>query len=433
MPAQHIFTEDYKDRPYWWDVSPAPEAPEQDLPARTEVAIVGSGYTGACAAIATARGGRETLVLDAEQVGWGCSSRNGGQISNTLKPSLSSLTRTYGADLALKILQEGMRSMEFVRDFIAQEEIDCDFRQNGKFYAAHNPAQYEAMARKYANQTKGLEVEAHMAPRADQRSEIGSDAYYGGAVLPENAALDPAKLQNGLVDRARAAGARFVSHCRVENIRREGKGFRLQTAKGPVLANDVIIATSGYTGAVTPWLRRRVIPIGSYVIATEELPRETVREMFPHDRIVTDSRKVVYYYRASPDGRRVLFGGRVSLKETDPRASAPLLRKELISLFPQISDVRVSHSWMGFVDFTFDSMPHVGKHDGMYYAMGYCGSGIATATYLGMKAGQKVLGSPEGDTPLDKTRFSTRPFYTGNPWFLSQSIRYYRWKDASGK
>jgi len=433
MPTQQIFTDDYKDRPYWWDVSPAPEAPEHDLPSRTEVAIVGGGYTGSCAAIATARGGRETLVLDAEQPGWGCSSRNGGQISNTLKPSLSSLTRKYGADLALKILQEGMRSTEFLRDFIGQEEIDCDYRPNGKFFAAHNPAQYEAMARKYANQTKGLEVEAHMTPRADQRSEIGSDAYYGGVVLPQNAALDPAKLQNGLVDRARAAGARFVSHCRVESIRREGKGFRLQTAKGPVFADDVIIATSGYTGAATPWLRRRVIPIGSYVIATEELPSETVREMFPHDRIVTDSRKVVYYYRASPDGRRVLFGGRVSLKETDARASAPLLRKELISLFPQIGDVRISHSWMGFVDFTFDSMPHVGKHDGMYYAMGYCGSGIATATYLGMKAGLKVLGSPEGDTPLDKTRFSTRPFYTGNPWFLSQSIRYYRWRDASGK
>ncbi|WP_370688159.1 NAD(P)/FAD-dependent oxidoreductase [Flavimaribacter sediminis] len=430
---QDIFSEDYQEKPYWWDINPAPQIPDQQLPARTEVAIVGSGYTGVCAAIQTARGGRETLVLDADRLGWGCSSRNGGQISNTLKPSLSTLTRKYGADLALQILQEGQRSMTFIRDFIAEEQLDCDFRPKGKFRAAHNPAQYEAMAKKYANQTKGLEVEAHMVPRSEQRSEIGTDAYFGGAVLPENAALDPAKLQNELLDRAHEAGATFMSHCGVENISREGKGFRLRTAKGEVFADDVIIATSGYTGEVTPWLRRRVIPIGSYMIATEELPPDTVREMFPNDRIVTDSRNLVYYYRASPDGRRVLFGGRVCLTETDPRASAPLLRKELIALFPQISDVRVSHSWMGFVDFTFDSMPHVGKHDGMYYAMGYCGSGIATATYLGTRVGQQLLGLPEGRTPLDETRFSTRPFYTGNPWFLSQSIRYYRWKDASGR
>ncbi|MEQ8898964.1 MAG: FAD-binding oxidoreductase [Roseovarius sp.] len=433
MKTDSIFTPDYKETPYWWDEVPAPEA-ATDLPrSKTDVVIIGSGYTGLCAGIETARGGRETLIFDAERIGWGCSSRNGGQVSGLLKPSLAKLSKKYGSGRALKILQEGTASLEYLKAFIFDEGIDCDVRLNGKFRAAHSPALYDAMARKYANQVKGLELEVDMVPKADQRSEIGSDAYFGGAVIHAHFGLNPAKYHSGLVARARAAGAELIAYCPVTRVERKNGGFFVTTSKGTVEARDVIIATSGYTDKSLPWHRRRVIPIGSYMIATEELDEDVVREIVPNDRVMTDSRKLVYYYRASPDRRRILFGGRVSLRETNSKVSSPLLRDELVKLFPQIGHAKVSHGWMGYVDFTFDSMPHIGVHDGMHYALGYCGSGIATASYLGMKVGKKVIGDPQSATPLDETSFFTRPLYYGKPWFLAPSVHYYRWMDKSGR
>ena len=172
-----------------------------------------------------------------------------------------------------------------------------------------------------------------------------------------------------------------------------------------------------------------MIPIGSYIIATEPIAAETMDRILPSDRMVTDTRKVIYYYRASPDRTRVLFGGRVSWNETDPRVSAPLLKAEMARLFPELADVRVSHSWMGFVGFTFDTLMHTGTHDGVHFATGYCGSGIAMASYLGMKVGLKVLGQREGETAFDGLPFPTRPYYFGTPWFLGAAIAYYRWHD----
>ena len=192
------------------------------------------------------------------------------------------------------------------------------------------------------------------------------------------------------------------------------------------------MATNGYTGAPTPWLRRRVIPIGSYVIATEPIAQDVMDWVMPTDRIVSDSRKVVYYYRPSPDRRRIIFGGRVTSGETDPRISGVRLRRDLVRLFPELSAVRVSHSWMGFVAYTFDTLAHIGRRDGIHYAMGYCGSGVSMAAYLGTRIGQQLLGRPEGRTALDDVRFQTRPLYNGKPWFLAASVAFYRWRDAFG-
>jgi glycine/D-amino acid oxidase-like deaminating enzyme len=191
----------------------------------------------------------------------------------------------------------------------------------------------------------------------------------------------------------------------------------------------VLVATNGYTGTLTPWLRRRVIPIGSYIIATEPLAPALVARLLPTDRVVTDSRRVVYYYRSSPDRSRILFGGRVSLAETDPRITAPRLHHELTNIFPDLANVRVSHSWAGFVAYTFDTMAHKGTHDGVDYALGYCGSGVALSGYLGMRCGQRVVGLAEGRTAFDDLPFPTRPFYSGNPWFLAPTLGFYRWLD----
>lgn len=427
-----LFTADFKTTPYWWERTPRPDLGAPALPKAVDVAVIGSGYTGLCAALEVARGGRSTLVLDAEDAGWGCSSRNGGQISTSIKPGYDELARLHGPDAAYAVLKEGHNALAWIADFVKREGIDCDFRVPGRFHAAHNPRQYETLARAIGTQPKGLEVPAHAVPRAEQRRELGTDAYHGGVVYEKHASLDPGLFHQGLLQRVLAAGATVVPHCRVTGVERDGAGQRLATARGTVTARDVIVATNGYTGTITPWLRRRVIPIGSYIIATEALPKDVMDRLMPTDRIVSDTRKVVYYYRPSPDRTRILFGGRVTSGETDQRRSGALLRHDLVQLFPELAAMRVSHSWMGLVAYTFDTLAHTGSHDGLHYAMGYCGSGVSMAGYLGTRTGQKVLGLAEGRTGLDAVSFQTRPLYTGRPWFLAASVAYYRWRDSLG-
>ena len=415
--------------PYWWDDVHREPWADLTLPSKVDVAVIGAGYTGLHAALQTARAGRSTIVLDAEEAGWGASSRNGGQISTSIKPSYEQLAARYGASRAFEIVKEGQRSLAWIGEFVRSEGIDCDFAQVGHFHAAHNLRQYDDLAAKLAAQPKGLKVAAHMVPRAEQHTELGSDSYFGGAVYEQHASIHPARYHAGLLKTSLAAGALVAARCPVSSIERVGESFRLTTPRGDILARDVIIATNGYTGKLTPWLQRRVIPIGSYMIATEPLPEGTTERLIPNNRTVTDTRKVIYYYRCSPDRRRVLFGGRVSYGETDPRVSGPKLQAEMVRLFPQLRHTRISHSWCGFIAYTFDDLMHIGQHDGMQYAMGYCGSGIGISSYFGMRVGQQLLGLAEGRTALDGLAFQSRPLYTGNPWFLAPSIMYYRWRD----
>ena len=424
-----MFTQDYKQLPYWWERTAPPMEQDAELPKQVDVLIIGAGYTGLHAAIQTARGARSTLVIDAEHAGWGGSSRNGGQVSTGIKPSFTELAKKHGKDMALAIHSEGNNALQFTGDFISQEGLDCSYEVVGRFHAAHNPVQYEKLARALAQQIPELKNDAYMLPRAAQESELGTETYFGGAIFPNDASLDPAAYHSGLLDKALAAGASVMSFCAAENINKHKQGFSIKTSKGIVQAKQVIIATNGYTGALTPKLQRRVIPIGSYVIATEAIDASLMQQLMPKNRIVSDTRKLVYYYRPSPDRSRIIFGGRVSLGETNPNLSGPKLHDALTHIFPALKHTKISHSWMGYVAFTFDTLMHQGKQDGLYYAMGYCGSGVAMAGYLGMRIGQETLGLDEGQTVFNKVKFQTRPLYTGKPWFLAPSLIYYRVMD----
>ncbi|MCC7426962.1 MAG: FAD-binding oxidoreductase [Alphaproteobacteria bacterium] len=427
-----LFAADARLSSYWWDATPRPDLPNAALPASADVVVIGSGYTGLHAALQTARAGRHTLVLDAEDAGYGCSTRNGGQIGTSIKPSFEALAERLGSAIAAEIIREGRRSLAWIGDFIRAEQLDCDFAFAGRFHAAHTPAEFEALARRMANQPKGLEIEAEIVPRAEQHTELGTDAYHGGVVYTRHATLDPARYHHGLLARVQAAGAGIHAHCPATAIAGDGQGFTVATPRGAIRARDVVVATNGYTGPLAPWLQRRVIPIGSYIIATEPIAPELMARLMPRNRAVSDTRRIVYYYRASPDRRRILFGGRVSFRETDPRNSGPKLHADMAAIFPELASLRISHSWMGFVAYTFDELMHLGRHEGIHYAMGYCGSGVGMGSYLGMRIGQQVLGLAEGRTAFDSLPFRTRPFYTGNPWFLAPSVAYYRWRDKRG-
>ena len=301
-----VWLPSWTDKPYWLEGLAPASGLETSLPDYVDVLVVGSGYTGLNAAIETARGGRETLVLDAGTPGQGCSTRNGGQISTSIKPSFAKLAAKHGADRARAIRDEGKTALSWIERRIETEGITCAFRRNGRFHAAHTPKHYEELARDAEVLARDDGIESHVVPHAEQRRELGTDRYHGGVVFPQHAAVDPARYHRGLLDAAISAGARVMGECAVLGITPDLKGYEVRTARGMVRARDVIVATNGYTGPATPWMQRRVIPIGSYIIATEPLPETLVDQLFPTDRIASDTCKVVYYYRASPDRRRIL-------------------------------------------------------------------------------------------------------------------------------
>lgn len=408
-----------------------PELGAAALPGRVDVLVVGAGYTGLSAARETAAAGRSTLVLDAGALGAGCSSRNGGQVAYSIKPSLGSLTSKYGADRALRICREGFEAVAYLRT-LARGGLDCGWRDDGCFFGAHTPKHFTRMVRQAENQPRGLEQRITVVQRSAQASEIASDFYHGGCVYHDDASVDPARLLRSLFKRATDAGATVVDHCAVHAIDSVGDGFDVSTARGRVHAAQVLLATNGYSGALSPWLRRRVIPIGSYQIATEILGADHVGSLIPHGRNIVDSRRVVVYFRPSPDGQRIIFGGRAALAEQDPLACVPRLRQMIQSIFPQLNSVGVSHAWAGWVAYTFDTLPHLGRHEGIYYCMGYCGQGVPLAPYFGMRIGQQMLGMPEGRTALDGLPFPSRPYYRTTPWFLAPSVLAYRAMDALG-
>jgi len=422
-------SKDFKTQPYWWDQTPAAETGDSALPAKTDVLVIGSGYTGLHCALQTAAADRSTVVIDAEAAGWGCSTRNGGQISGEIKPGYEELSRRYGSAKAFALIKEARNALDWLGGFVKDQGIDCDYQQCGRFTAAHSPRQFRKLVAGAQQQPAGLEQDLRVVTAQDQANEIDSAYYHGGLVNERHCSLDPAKYHAGLVRIAIKNGAQVITQCEATAIERVKDGFKVSTSRGTIHARDLVVATNGYTGTVTPWQRRRIIPIGSYMLATEPMDLARANKLMPRQRVFSDTRKVVVYFRRSPDGRSLLFGGRVSVFESDPVKSLPALRREMLRIFPQLEDVSISHTWMGFVGYTFDYLPHLGVADGVHYAMGYCGSGICLASYLGNRLGLQLLGREEGNCVFSEPEFQTRPLYNGKPWFLGASVKYYQLLD----
>jgi glycine/D-amino acid oxidase-like deaminating enzyme len=439
MPAtamqemQELFAPGFKARPWWWEAA-EPEAREARLPDRVAVAVVGGGYAGLSAALTLRRLGHEVAVLDAERIGWGASSRNGGMVSGGLKVASAGLAQRYGEEKARNITQAAAASFPFIEETISREGIDCDYVRCGRYVGAWSRGHHAAMAKKadWIAELTGLPTE--MIPKSRQREFLGSDHYEGGMAAAATGSLHPGKYARGLAAAASRAGAILVDGVRVQGIKHEGGGVRLATDKGELRADAVLVATNGYSldkrGTAMPWLARRLVPLNSYIIATEELPPETMDRLFPGRRMISDSKLVLNYFRPSPDGKRVLWGGRASFRSATAEQSAPALHAMMSAVFPELAKIRITHAWTGNVAFTFDYLPHIGVQDGVHFAAGCQGSGVAMATWLGHNVALKLAGAANEKFALDGLDFPTRPFYSGNPWFLPIVGGWYKLRDA---
>jgi glycine/D-amino acid oxidase-like deaminating enzyme len=418
------------DRCLWSEGIPA-EAPEvPELPERTDVAIVGGGYTGLAAARSLARRGADTVVLEQHTFGWGASGRNGGFVLPGFKPEMEDLAHRLGPDRAARMFELSLQAIRGLAQIISEEGISCEFVRCGAVTLAAKPGHMQALQRSREFMRDQLGYESELLGRDDLMNEIGSPRYHGGLLDPGGCSLQPAQYVRGLAQAATRAGARLLNDTEVKRIRRVQSAFEITTSRGTLRAREVLAATNGYTPRALASLRRRVIPIGSYQIATASLDEELARRLNPGNRVFSDTKNLLYYFRLSPD-RRMVFGGRASFTPTGTRRSAAILAAGMREVFPELGGVEIEYAWSGKVAYPMDHLPHAGRLNGIHYSMGYCGHGVALATYLGGCMGEVLAGV--GEIPdLGTSQFRAIPLYTGVPWFLPLVGGYYRARDRLG-
>ncbi|HTV89837.1 MAG TPA: FAD-binding oxidoreductase [Stellaceae bacterium] len=431
MARGEIFHPDYLPEPYWWQAYRPASGDLVDVPRTARVAIVGGGYAGLAAALELARHGVEAVVLERGALGVGASTRNGGHVSGgvNIGKSFSGRAAAVDPERTRLLLADGADAFSLIEQLIESEAIDCFWQKRGRFVGAWTPAHFADQEQRLRALNDAAQSGAYMVSREAQRAEIASDYYHGGMVVERSASLHPALYYKGLLDACRRRGIAVCAEAAVDNIAASGAGWRVATSRGSLDVGDVVVATNGYTGGLTPALRRRVVPIASHIIATEELPADLAASLIPTGRTLSDTKRVLCYYRMSPDGTRMVFGGRARFTPADPELCARVLHGCMTARFPQLRGVRVTRSWTGNTAFTLDALPHMGEAGGLHYALGCNGSGIAMMTYLGTQTARKIARVANRPCAFDSPDFPDHPLYTGNPWFLPVVGGWYRLRD----
>ncbi|MFL5674807.1 MAG: NAD(P)/FAD-dependent oxidoreductase [Chloroflexota bacterium] len=421
---------DFERRSLWSATMPAlPDRSGRALPETSDIVVVGGGYAGVTAAAELARRGVAVTLLEAHTLGWGASTRNGGIVHPGYKWGPRQLVRRHGEAVGGALYDDTLAAYETVKRLIAEDSIDCDFRENGYVELAHAASHVRDLAQ-LRDSLAGRGVPSILVPREKLHDEIGTDVYHAGLLIPGGGTVHPGRLFAGLAAMADRAGADLHEGVRARSVRRQPDArFVVETDRGTIVARDVLVATNGYTDGVAPFIRRRIIPIGSYIIATEPLPDDLVAELSPRGHAFFDTKNFLYYWHISAD-KRMVFGGRASMFPTTIDRTARILYQGLVHVHPQLAGRRIDYAWGGNVGFTFDRMPHVGRTSvGVAYAVGCCGSGVALMTHLGTKVGEWLAG---GEAPaLAALRFPLVPApYEGRPWFLPVVGEWYRFRDA---
>ncbi|MCB0958527.1 MAG: FAD-binding oxidoreductase [Acidimicrobiales bacterium] len=414
---------DYAEVPLWTDEAPLVEPGREPLPESADAVVVGGGYCGLAAATELARRGHDAVVVDREALGWGASSRNGGMVIPELKVGPARLERRYGA-LGRRLFDSVNEAFDLVEQLVG-EGIDCGYERTGQLYLAHHPRLVDHL-RHEADEMRAAGQPAHFVPASELWSEIGSDQYFGGLVLERTGGLQPARFHQGLVARAAAAGVGLHPHTEARAIERSGSRVRVTTDRGDIDAGAVVVATNAYADRLVPALQRRVLPVGSYIIATERLDPDVAAAVNPHRRMFVDTKNFLFYWRLTADGRMV-FGGRRSLAPVSIAEARDFLHASMMRIHPQLRDVAITHAWGGNVAITFDRMPQAGVLDGVHYATGCNGSGVALNTWLGARVGAWVAG--DDAPPFTELRAPRIPLWSLRRAYLPVVGQWYRWRD----
>ncbi|MFD1542068.1 NAD(P)/FAD-dependent oxidoreductase [Nonomuraea guangzhouensis] len=417
---------------YWLDTAkPAGDFRRTEPPARADVVIVGAGLTGLSTALHLSRQGAQVALLEAHTVGWGASGRNGGMATPGLAISFGAGVKRYGTERATAMFRSYNDAIDTLEDVVTTEGIDCSFSRTGRLTLASKPAHYQSFQASAALMRELAGQDVRLVPPARIREEIGSDHYHGAMVDPLGAGVHVGRLTAGLAAAVSTNGVSIHEECQVTGLtRRSGYQHDVHTELGTIRGDQVVIATSGYTGGLTPWLRRRIVPIGSFIIVTEPLDQSVVDELLPHRRVASDSKNLLYYFRITPDNR-LLFGGRARFALSAPASdikSGRILRRAMTTVFPQLAGARVDYCWGGLVDMSLDQMVHAGERDGLFYSVGYSGHGVQMATHMGKVLAQ-VLGGEPAANPWQDLPFRAVPGHFGPPWFLPPVGAYYKFLD----
>ncbi|MBZ9668474.1 NAD(P)/FAD-dependent oxidoreductase [Mesorhizobium sp. ES1-3] len=413
---------------YWHDTAPAfSGAAQGPVEGHYDAAVIGGGFTGLAAARQLAKAGAKVAVLEAERVGWGASGRNGGHLNNGLAHSYLSAKAELGKERAIALYRALDDSVDTIEALIAQESIDCSFRRAGKLKLASKPQHFASIARNFEALHAEVDPDTALLSVDDLKSEIGSP-FHGAMLSKKSAMMHMGRYVAGLATAAARHGAIIHENAAVTDRKQVGKRHELTTSRGRISADNVLVATGAYTTPDFGYFRRRIISVGSFIIATRPLSDTEIAATMPGNRTCVTSMNIGNYFRLSPDNR-LIFGGRARFSATsDQRSDArsgQILQASLATIFPQLARVEIDYCWGGLVDMTKDRFPRAGYHDGEWYAMGYSGHGAQLSTHLGMVMADAMLGRDDRN-PLKGLEWPAIPGYSGKPWFLPIVGLYYK-------
>ena len=422
---------------YWTASAPADPPRAAELPAQCDVAIVGGGFTGLSAALALAKRGASVVVLEAgERVAAEASGRNGGHVNNGLAVDYAEVAAKVGVARARAWYHAYDTAVDAVERIVRDEAIDCDFARRGKLKLATRPAHLEALSRSAERLVAdGVDTDVQILQGPRVRDEAASDRFVGGLLYKRSGQMHMGRFAHGLARAAERSGARIHTGTCVQRLERLGRSHahRLHTSRGVVRATQVLLANGaarhGGYGSFG-WLRRRIVPIGSFIIVTEPLGAERAQALLRERRTYVTIANIHHYFRLSPD-HRLVFGGRarfaVSSLVSDAK-SGEILRAGMLAMFPQLQGVGIDYCWGGLVDMTQDRLPHAGERDGLYYSTGYSGHGTQMSVLMGERMAAVMTGDAAAN-PWQGRDWPAIPGHVGPPWFLPAVGLYYQLKD----